>query len=119
MARAWKVCATPSCPELVPAGQSRCDDCTTEADSRRGTATERGYTGRGHRRFRTRVLRRDPICVVCKAAPSAVADHYPKSRRELGAEGLDPNDPDRGRGVCKPCHDSETAVHQPGGWNAR
>jgi 5-methylcytosine-specific restriction protein A len=119
MPKAWKVCATPQCPELVPADQSRCDDCTIEADKRRGTASERGYTSAGHKRFRKRVLQRDPICVVCRLKPSTVADHHPLSRRDLVAQGLDPDDPDRGRGVCKRCHDSETAAHQPGGWNQR
>lgn len=117
MARAWKVCATPDCPELVPPGQSRCEDCTSEADKRRGTAAERGYTGSGHRTFRKRVLARDPICMVCRLAPSTVADHHPLSRRELVASNMNPNDPDHGRGLCKPCHDRETAKHQPGGWN--
>jgi 5-methylcytosine-specific restriction protein A len=119
MARAWKVCATPTCPELVPPGQTYCDGCDTEVDRIRGTAAQRGYTSAGHRRFRKQVLARDPICMVCRAAPSTVADHHPLSRRELVAAGMDPNNPDHGRGVCKPCHDTETATHQPGGWNDR
>ncbi|MER7155437.1 holin, partial [Streptomyces lydicus] len=48
---------------------------------------------------------------------SAHADHYPLSRRELVARGDDPDDPRHGRGLCGPCHSSETAQHQPGGWN--
>jgi len=64
------------------------------------------------------VLDRDPICVLCRLAASTVADHWPTSRRDLEAAGLDPNDPARGRGLCKPCHDRETARNQPGGWNA-
>jgi 5-methylcytosine-specific restriction enzyme A len=49
---------------------------------------------------------------------SVVADHYPLSRRELIDQGLDPDDPGRGRGLCKRCHDTETAQRQPGGFNA-
>jgi 5-methylcytosine-specific restriction protein A len=49
---------------------------------------------------------------------ATVADHYPLSRKELIDAGLDPNDPQHGRGLCKPCHDRETAQNQPGGWNA-
>lgn len=116
---ALKPCSTPGCPTLVPKGRSRCDTCTTTADKARGTAAQRGYTSRGHRTFRDAVLARDPICKLCYRRPSTVADHYPLSRRELVDAGLNPNDPTRGRGLCKPCHDTETAKHQPGGWANR
>jgi len=109
-----KVCSKPGCPNLTTSG--RCTACRRKADVARGTATQRGYTSRGHRNFRAAVLRRDPICTVCQLAPSTVADHWPDSRRDLLAAGLDPNDPDRGRGLCAKCHSSETARLQPGGW---
>ena len=48
---------------------------------------------------------------------ATVADHYPDDRRALVAKGLDPNDPDHGRGLCASCHSKETAKFQPGGWN--
>jgi 5-methylcytosine-specific restriction protein A len=106
----------------VPSGQP-CPQCAPElerqSDRRRGTSTERGY-GHLHRtRFRTAVLRRDPVCVVCCDDLSTVADHYPKTLRQLKAEGLDPTDPKHGRGLCKRCHDRHTALTSPGGWNAR
>jgi 5-methylcytosine-specific restriction protein A len=111
----WRVCTTPGCPEFTQHG--RCDGCRAEAEKKRGTAQQRGY-GREHRtRFRPAVLARDPVCVVCRQKPSAHADHHPLSRRELVERGLDPNDPQYGRGTCGPCHSSETARHQPGGWN--
>jgi len=104
------------CPEIVPVSQGMCDDCQAQADRKRGTSTERGY-GRSHRRrFREGVLARDPICKVCRKAHSTIADHYPLSRRELVAAGMDPDDPQYGRGLCKPCHDKHTAQAQPGGW---
>jgi 5-methylcytosine-specific restriction protein A len=69
------------------------------------------------------VLERDPLCVVHLERGdhvlATVADHYPRSRRELEALGLDPNDPEYGRGLCASCHSRETARHQPGGWNIR
>jgi 5-methylcytosine-specific restriction protein A len=46
------------------------------------------------------------------------ADHWPLSRRQLAAQGMNPNDPKHGRGLCTPCHSRETARDQPGGWNA-
>jgi 5-methylcytosine-specific restriction protein A len=127
MPRARKVCSVGGCPDLAEQGKSRCDDHIRQADERRGTATERGYTGRPHRIFRRAVLRKHPACVcpdpdhghdVPCAEPSTAADHHPLSRRQLEDLGLNPNDPNRGRGLCKPCHDKHTASAQPGGWNA-
>jgi 5-methylcytosine-specific restriction protein A len=67
--------------------------------------------------FRAGVLARDHVCVLCKVAIATVADHHPKSRADLEQLGMNPNDPAHGRGLCKPCHDTETARNQPGGWN--
>lgn len=111
------MCSTPGCPTIHP-GTGRCPECAAKADKARGTATERGYNSRGHQSFRRQVLARDPVCTQCHAAYATVADHYPLSRRELIEQGLDPNNPDAGRGLCKPCHDRHTAQAQPGGWHA-
>lgn len=112
---AWHVCTVPDCPNLTESG--RCPDCRREAEARRGNATQRGYTGRGHQVFRIKVLRRDPACVLC-GAPSTEADHWPVDRRTLVLRGENPNHPRHGRGLCKPCHAAETAARQPGGWHA-
>jgi 5-methylcytosine-specific restriction protein A len=116
-----RVCAVPGCPNIYEGTQPKCPACTAAArktsDAARGTATQRGYNTPGHRAFRSAVIRRDPICVLCGTAFSAIADHHPASRKQLIDEGMNPNDPQRGRGLCKPCHDSETAHNQPGGWN--
>ena len=113
--RAYAVCSVPGCPEFTDSG--RCEDHRREADQRRGTARQRGYGTRHETQFRAVVLARDPVCVLCKQAPSRHADHHPDSRRELAAAGRDADDPRYGRGLCGPCHSSETAQHQPGGWN--
>ena len=113
---ASRVCPVPGCPALTQGG--RCAQHRQQADQARGTASQRGYSSKGHALFRANVLRRDPVCLLCTAAPATVADHWPLSRKQLLAQGLNPNDPQRGRGLCKPCHDRETAQHQPGGWNA-
>lgn len=121
MARALKVCPAPGCPNLVESG--RCDQHRRAADKARGTARDRGYNSPGHtRRFRPMVLARDPICVLCLEeglAPrlATVADHWPLSRRELVARGMDPDDPVHGRGLCDWHHGRETARNQPGGWH--
>lgn len=127
MARAWKTCSCvgcashdKGCPEVVPQGTSRCDDCEHTADRARGTATARGYNSPAYRASKPVVLRRDPICTVCGTAPSTIPDHWPTSRRDLVAQDVrNPDHPSRMRGVCAPCHRSETAKNQPGGWNAR
>ena len=116
MPRAKRPCPIPGCPELTDGG--RCPTHRTEVDRARGTAAQRGYTSAGHKRFRRLVLERDRLCVLCGHV-ATVADHWPTSRRDLLAAGLDPNDPARGRGLCKPCHDRSTALEQPGGWNRR
>lgn len=120
MPRASKVCSTVGCPETVDRGsrRSRCNNCERNAEQRRGSAHSRGYTTRHRDTFRTGVLARHPICVLCRKARSEHADHYPLSRRELVAQGANPNNPEHGRGLCHSCHSAETAKHQPGGWHA-
>jgi 5-methylcytosine-specific restriction protein A len=114
-----RVCSVAGCPTIYPDTEgSRCQAHRKQADKGRGTATQRGYTGRGHQAFRTAVLTRDPVCVLCHTAYSTVADHHPHSKRDLDDAGLDSNDPQYGRGLCKTCHDRETARNQPGGWHA-
>lgn len=73
--------------------------------------TRTNYADREHREFRDAVLGEEPWCVLC-GAEATVADHYPVRRRELIARGLDPNDPQYGRGLCVPCHNSHTATHE-------
>lgn len=117
MPRAAKVCTTAGCPRIVPLS-GRCDEHQREyvnASARRRPSGR--YNTAGHARFRRYVLAHDPVCVLCRKALSTVADHYPTSKRDLLATGQDANDPKHGRGLCKRCHDMETARHQPGGWH--
>lgn len=112
--RAPRRCTTPGCPRPpVPPG-SRCAQCGTPRP--RPSATAQGYGAEHRARFRARVLARDPVCVLCQDAPAEHADHWPRSKRELRAAGLDEHHPGYGRGLCQRCHSRETAGHQPGGW---
>lgn len=123
---AYRVCSTPGCPTLHELG-GRCPDCRAAADRQR-RPDGNPYSTKGHRVvFREGVLARHPRCVCTDpahghtgpcSAESTVADHFPIERRDLVEQGLDPNDPKRGRGLCKPCHDLHTAATSPGGWNA-
>lgn len=115
-----RVCSVPGCPALYPRTEgSRCARHRTEA--RRARTDNKVYSTKGHRTFRAAVLARDPVCVLCRTAIATVADHHPQSRRELEALGLNPNDPQYGRGLCHRCHSIETANNpdQRGGWNRR
>jgi 5-methylcytosine-specific restriction protein A len=114
--RALTICTTTGCPEYTESG--RCEDCRAKAETRRGSAKQRGYGGRGWTRARRAVLTRDPLCVLGCGRESTVADHWPVSRRDLVEQGVaDPDAPERMRALCRPCHSSETAREQPGGWN--
>jgi 5-methylcytosine-specific restriction protein A len=133
MPRAFKVCATAGCPELVPSGwSSRCEAHNREAEQRRGSAASRGYGTRWHNGPRKACLLRDPLCVCTDAghghdgrtciAQSTVADHWPESRRTLVARAVpDPDALHRLRGLCGSCHSKATADNpdQQGGWNRR
>ena len=112
------VCTTPGCPEYTLDG--RCAKHKRAAEQQRGTAAQRGYSGKAWQRARRIVLRRDPICKACMRAFSTDVDHWPDSRRDLIAAGVkDPDAPHRLRGLCHPCHSRETAREQPGGFNRR
>ena len=111
-----KVCNIPGCPNLFNGKGGR---CTTHSREARAARTDnRVYTTPEHRAFRLAVLTRDPVCVLCHRALATVADHYPRSRKQLVELGLDPNDPQYGRGLDARCHNAQTALNQPGGWNA-
>lgn len=121
----WRVCSVPGCPEYTEGG--RCPEHRRQAEQRRGTARQRGYGKKHEQQFRPGVLARNPTCVCTDAGHdhgdpcgkrSVHADHWPLDRKALIAASQNPDDPRHGRGLCGPCHSSETAAHQPGGWNA-
>lgn len=114
-----RICSKPGCPAIHDgATGSRCPPHTKAAKQDHWAKT-RAYSSKAHREvFRAQVLARDHLCVLCGKI-ATVADHYPKSRQDLEQLGMNPDDPAHGRGLCKGCHDTETARNQPGGWNAR
>src|SRR5690625_4467058 len=107
------VCSTPGCPNLHRR-PGRCPKCRATHDRARRPHGN-PYATPGHRAFRATVLARDPICVICLKQPATVADHHPTERRDLLTQGLDPNNPTHGRGLCKTCHDRKTA-RTASGW---
>lgn len=114
-----RVCSVTGCPTIYPSSEgSRCGKHRAEAAREHG-AKNTAYNTKAHKTFRDAVLRRDPICVLCNAAQSTDADHWPKTRAELVELRMNPNDPNHGRGLCRKCHSAHTAATSPGGWNAR
>lgn len=112
----------------TPTVTSPCDTCEarrqSQVDRRRPSASLRGYGSQRHQRFHDAVLQRDPVC-VCPGCPrcggqarclrpSTDADHHPRTRRQLVADGEDPNDPQHGRGLCHRCHSHWTAKRDGG-----
>lgn len=96
-----KVCSQPGCHELADQG-SRCKRHRPEGGAWKPhakTAAARGY-GTAHRRWREAVLKRDPLCVDCrargKATPATDADHIDGNQFNRLLEN--------GRGLCRKCH---------------
>lgn len=112
--RAPSVCAVTGCTNPAPPGQARCDQHRLQRqrqqDTARPNAGQRGYGSRW-RRVRSTFLRDNPICIDCGAAASE-ADHAPRSRRALLADGVtDPDQPQFLQPRCKRCHSIRTAHH--------
>lgn len=120
--RPSRPCNRPGCDQMAAQGQGQCAEHLEQVRKatrrRRGNSAQQGYGHRHRDRFRVGVLVRDRTCVLCRKSPAVIADHYPVDRRTLVARGLDPDNPRHGRGLCKRCHDQETARRQPGGWHA-
>lgn len=111
-----KPCTVAGCPNLSTGG--KCEKHLSQfrkiRDSERGSSKIRGYTGVEYKANRITVLRRDPICVMCGRNKSKVADHHPKTRRELLAMGVkNPDHHSYMRGLCVSCHSSWTATTTP------
>lgn len=111
-----KVCNVALCPTLFEGKGGRCPAHATQA--RRARTSNKVYNTAGHHNFRDAVLTRDTICTACGLALSTVADHYPRTRIELVALSLNPNEPQYGRGLCASCHNKHTAATSPGGFRA-
>jgi hypothetical protein len=62
-------------------------------------STRRATLPRDWHKITKRILRRDPVCTLCWAAPSTEADHV--------GDRLDHRDESL-RGVCGPCHRRRT-----------
>lgn len=95
-----KPCIERGCPNLTRG--TRCEKHEVqrerELDTRRPSATDRGYDDR-HREWREQVLDRDKVCRMCGVQPSTVADHITPIR-----DGGARFDLKNGQGLCTSCH---------------
>lgn len=115
-------CTTPGCPNGTLSG-GRCADCY--AEYKRAHAQSQGASQRGYEEgWAEEFMRHHPLCEHrvpgrCKGV-AALPDHYPKSRKELKADGVSDehlNDWQYLVASCEPCHRWLTSQRQPGGWN--
>lgn len=108
-----KPCRTPGCHDVSHDRGGRCLAC--RARQPKVSAAAQGY-GHKWRMWRLGFLRRHPMCLLCPRL-AEVPDHWPRSRRQLLAQGVRNPDQDRYcRPLCRSCHDKETGRNQPGGW---
>lgn len=98
-------------------GGSRCDKHKvverSQADSRRGSSTERGY-GYKWQKAREQFLRENPLCVQHQAngqvVRSTVVDHKIPHKGDQKLFWSRSN----WQALCKPCHDEKTAREDGG-----
>lgn len=110
--RPKKPCNHPGCPELVEAGQGKCEKhrkqhnklMYKEHGKSRSKTKERGYGG-SHRKLRKMVMAEEPLCRHClergKLTPSREMDHIDGDPWNLHRDNL--------QMLCKPCHSRKTA----------
>lgn len=100
---AQSVCSHAGCFELTTKGS--CGHHEAKRQDNRASSSARGY-GRRWRKLRILILHRDPICRICKRAPSTDVDHIIPKREggEDSAQNL--------QGVCHSCHSHKTGRGQ-------
>lgn len=109
-------CSTPACGGMAVIG-GKCANCATPVAEIKIDAHDyhrewkKLYQCKRWRDLRAAILRREPICVICKHNASSVADHIKDHRGNTvlfyDAKNL--------QGICKPCHDDKTGSTHGGG----
>lgn len=97
MAKPAHPCGQPGCPVLVH-GRPHCPEHTVER--KRDPEQARFYGSSRWQKLRAMVRRQQPLCQMCRNAPSAVVDHIDGNWRNNRMDNL--------RGLCSPCERSHT-----------
>jgi 5-methylcytosine-specific restriction protein A len=109
--RAARLCAFPSCPEIVEVGGYCAEHRPVE---KRGSAAKRGY-GRQWQKVRKRQLSVSPLCADPRGrhvgrVVVATEAHHMIALRNGGTNHLS-----NLQSLCKPCHSYETVRETRGG----
>lgn len=100
-------------PRHRPKGTRTAAQRRADADKRRPSARERGYTSKWDK-ARAAFLEAHPLCVHCEAAgrvePATVVDHIVPHRGDLKLFWRRSN----WQALCKPHHDRKTATEDGG-----
>jgi 5-methylcytosine-specific restriction enzyme A len=111
-------CAQPGCSELVRGRDSTCEEHARQRASQRENRGGSSYGRRWSATIQPQFLYHNPWCALC-GREAKVADHYPKSRKDLIKEGVDmPDAFRRMRPLCMACDAKERPKREPGGFHA-
>ena len=98
-----RVCAAPTCPELLESGRWCDEHRPKRRDAKRPSPRTRGYDHRWDK-FSKAYRARHPVCIHC-GAPSEHVDHL-DNQGPLGPRGYDESNL---AAVCRSCHSKLTA----------
>lgn len=100
-------CVVAGCPELCDPGEYYCPRHKLQRERRYNRIRPKRhqlYQTAAHRQWRRAVLARDPVCKMCGAARSVIADHIVPIAHG-GSWDLS-----NGQGLCRRCHNHKTAL---------
>lgn len=98
-------CTHPGCGVLVRDGSGRCPAHPREAWAKRADAPKR-VTGRRLQRMRMDLMRRDPLCAMCRERGIVRLWTQRDHIVSLAEGGTD--DPSNEQGLCDECHREKT-----------
>ncbi|BCZ43668.1 MAG: HNH endonuclease signature motif containing protein [Serratia marcescens] len=106
-----KRCSYPGCRNRVKSG--RCPEHRQEANTSRGTRTERGYSNRWGK-YRLMYLKAHPLCVECAKrgihTPATIVDHIIPIDGERDVLFWPASNH---QGLCHSCHSRKTTTQDP------
>ena len=111
MPRALRVCSSPGCASLVPAGKRYCPEHTRRSPDDRPSAAQRGYDAEW-RRIRKAHLKQHPLCAMCMAQGIEREGNHVDHIIPLAHGGT--HDPSNLQTLCHAHHSQKTARYDGG-----